>query len=500
MNLRAALFRFLAELKKKGSLARETVVRKTMLDDCKGDKFYELLADFSTTVVCKELRSAPQWIANPALKLSTANELTACEYQWILPLILANRVSLSAVGERRARVQATHDKFAQLLDNKKAEITDRSMKGNGHTAAQEQESMHPDLISREVKENWLGSEEWADTLLYGGSKSNTDAFLELTFSEAWHRANESTVEDLGSGPVRDLLVDLESRISHHQRRLRRWREFSCSIQMRDAPAYAGRSARGTDKSSLMFRDHQPLSVAATSGSVATPEGHATVKEEDDALLSSLCEALARINGKPVSHTIDTLLRQPLASPGMSEHPRASPFPSRRANRVPSPQVRFSSRVGSPSRDIATLEDDDYEQDKDNISPLPEPLSPQKFTLVERTRKSMPMVTPPNMRETHHHPQHPNRQLFPVSQFETPQKQSPNGSGTSTPPDDLFNEDADYASVFKSRPRVAQSPISSPAVHVSPFDEYVLNEDSGGSPWSGNNSQQNSPLFSRRRAR
>ena len=46
LNLRAALYRSLNELKKNGVLGRESVLRKTMLDECKGDKFYEILVMF----------------------------------------------------------------------------------------------------------------------------------------------------------------------------------------------------------------------------------------------------------------------------------------------------------------------------------------------------------------------------------------------------------------------------------------------------------------------
>lgn len=111
-----------------------------------------------------------------------------------------------------------------------------------------------------------------------------------------------------------------------------------------------------------------------------------------------------------------------------------------------------------------------------------------------------------MRENHHHPPRKPPQSFPVNQFETPRKPSPHRSGASTPRDDLFDENADYASVFKSRPRIAQSPIASPAVHVSSFEEFDLdgNGNGGGTPWSGNGDyderdMENSPLFSRRRA-
>lgn len=54
-------------------------------------------------------------------------------------------------------------------------------------------------------------------------------------------------------------------------------------------------------------------------------------------------------------------------------------------------------------------------------------------------------------------------MFPVNQFETPRKQVPieEKKGDSTPKEYLFSEKADYDNVFKSRPKIAQSPVLSP---------------------------------------
>ena len=74
MNLRAALFRVLSDLKKNGDLGRESILRKSMLDDCKGDKFDELLALFSTAVLRKSLAGTVE--DNVALRLSMAEGVT----------------------------------------------------------------------------------------------------------------------------------------------------------------------------------------------------------------------------------------------------------------------------------------------------------------------------------------------------------------------------------------------------------------------------------------
>ena len=71
-------------------------------------------------------------------------------------------------------------------------------------------------------------------------------------------------------------------------------------------------------------------------------------------------------------------------------------------------------------------------------------------------------------------------LHPINQFETPQKQelrqsmqSPSSNG-STPREKLFSEDAEYTSVFKSRPKIAQSPAMSP--DRSTIDDSMLARD------------------------
>lgn len=84
----------------------------------------------------------------------------------------------------------------------------------------------------------------------------------------------------------------------------------------------------------------------------------------------------------------------------------------------------------------------------------------KATLLERTRQSMSVLPTEPRKSVHKH--HSSKQ-FPTNQFETPRKQSaiPRDAEKDTPPENLFNDDVEYASVFKSRPRIAMSPTPSP---------------------------------------
>lgn len=474
MNLRAALFRVLSDLKKNGDLGKETMLRKSMLDDCKGEKFDELLAVFSTAVLRRALTaSTDAGQLNPALGLSLANGITPNDYQLMLPLILAHRVSLGATGKRRTRVGTTFDKFSQLLDNKKIQLEQRS-----------QESPQPvsekpadfDTLAEHVKTNWLGSEEWANNLLYGGSRSSSDAFLELPFAKAWAKANESTVEDLKHGAAsHDLLLDLESRISRQQSRLSRWHEFRAGEKDRPTYSPSSPSANSTRNSSVLaFKDHQALTVASIAKAVREPGDRSPPAQEDQSLLLSMDEALARIDGKSRSPTVKTEHRvspeptnQTLPSPASGIQEPAA-IPEAEPENPPIPGTSSEMETESPAVHISGT---NFEEE-----PEPEP-RPRSITLAERTRKSMSLIQPRSTEPPKEQPaprRHQSRKSFPVNPFETPQKQEP--SRTPTPRDELFSDEIDYASVFKSRPRIAQSPVNSPAVHVTPLGDFDLDRD------------------------
>lgn len=485
-----------------------------MLDDCKGEKFEELLAGFSTAVLRKVVAvSADEISWNPAMKLSTATAITPVEYQNLLPLILAHQVSLGTAGERHARVRATYDRFAQLLDDKKVELTERAKQkpsdgvNNAH--------IDPGSLVHEIQTSWLGSEQWASALLEGGSHSSTDVFLELPFSKALSHATQSNVDSPGLGLKQDLVLDLEARVLLQRSRLRKWNEYNNSLSKE-----RGTDTTSTDSSKeprMLFRDHQSLTVASISKAVRQPgERGRMLKGADKYLLSSVNEALARINGKSrqkpgasISDMKTNSLRfedsvedvNSLSTVAEDHYHASSPPPDLAPPEVqpkpelesyPEPeQIQLSPPIVRLSPDISSSEDE----------PDPEPIK-RSQTLVERTRRSMSLL-PPVPHEAPR-PRRRPRPSFPVNQFVTPRKasgQSVHGideqSRASTPQDQLFEEDAEYASVFKSRPRVALSPISSPAVHVDALFEdesFDLDYDDEGESgeWGGVDSPSVAP--------
>lgn len=87
-------------------------------------------------------------------------------------------------------------------------------------------------------------------------------------------------------------------------------------------------------------------------------------------------------------------------------------------------------------------------------------------LLERTRQSISLLpSNPNpkshaSRKSSMHSRRVSQKIYPTNPFETPRKQMKMGKGL-TPPEELFTPGAGYDSVFKSRPKVAFSPVGTP---------------------------------------
>ncbi|KAJ5604541.1 hypothetical protein N7510_009695 [Penicillium lagena] len=491
VNLRAALFRALTDLKKNGELGREVTLRKTMLDDCKGEKFDELVAVFSTAVLRKVMAgSVEETFRTPALKLATASTVSPIDYQNLVPLILAHQVSLGAVGERRARVREVYEQFSRLLDAKKIELAQRVETLSEHGA----EHANSEGLERELRANWLGSEEWASALLDGGAQSSTDAFLELPFSEAWGRATGSTAEGLSGNLKQDLVMDLEARVLRQRNRLRKWHAYNDSVR-KEQYSRASITESVSKEPRLLFRDHQSLTVASLSRTGRQPTDRRRVlTDSDQSLISSVNEAISHISGKlhrvpapPLAeamsyveeplHVLPEPARSEVSSPVLEDDPASSP-----------PEMANSPGHGSSTQsELPIVRLDPRHSPSDHSDSDQEPIKPPKsnYSLVERTRKSMSLLPSLPPQEPQARQRRGPRPSFPVNQFQTPRKSSPvevARSGASTPKDKLLEEDVDYASVFKSRPRVALSPISSPAVHVSSMPEEDFELDYGSSDW------------------
>lgn len=100
------------------------------------------------------------------------------------------------------------------------------------------------------------------------------------------------------------------------------------------------------------------------------------------------------------------------------------------------------------------------------------------TLQERTRQSMSSL-PSKLRPPRNSVYKQPSKIYPTNQFETPRKLHVGDPEFSTPSDELCSQDANYASVFKSRPKIALSPILTPVVGEPSESHGLINKREDG---------------------
>ncbi|KUI54962.1 hypothetical protein VP1G_02371 [Cytospora mali] len=231
LNLRAALLRCLEQAKKNGVLGRDAILRKTMLDECKGERLEEILAVFSSAVL-KKLVAEEQLNNNnrdpiAAQTLALENRGYSGERAELNALILAHKVSLMRKLTQKKAAKVQYNDFAQLLDLKERGIARRREEIRLGASQSKNSKLSEDAkldIRRVVRNNWSGNERWMDTLLYGDAKSTKDGLLTAPFDRVWRRVRSnrlSELEDKSGG----LLVQLDSRVRAQQERLGKWQTF-----------------------------------------------------------------------------------------------------------------------------------------------------------------------------------------------------------------------------------------------------------------------------------
>ena len=228
LNLRAALFRSLNELKKNGILGKDVMVRKTFFDDCKGERVQELLVSFSTLVLRKVLADGHGGTTCIAARLATAKTVTAKEQRSFLPLAVAHRASLTALLQKKKDLRGRYKSFGRTLDAKEQELDGR-LEAVVSTQDLLDKNPIPDhmgaRVSKLFENNWQGDRKLVEVIARGEEHGVKDPLLDKPFSEAWLQVSEGTFDGATGTSWQGLLQDLEERVANQEARLAGWRNF-----------------------------------------------------------------------------------------------------------------------------------------------------------------------------------------------------------------------------------------------------------------------------------
>ncbi|RMD39376.1 hypothetical protein DV735_g5751, partial [Chaetothyriales sp. CBS 134920] len=483
VNLRAALLRALTELKKNGLLPKETVVRKTMLDECKGERFEELLAAFSMLVLRKTLAKSP------------SVNISAIPEPECVPLILAYRASLRQVLTRRQHVDTQANLKKGQLDRRARSLSQRKAR-----ALEEIQTIGPLERGRVVgllKDAWTGDSQWIQAIIYENIQRCDDA----TGGE------QGSGDDWQDGGDEGLLHDLNRRVRIQQERLARWTQLEESLPSRPEQQPAPLRAKSDPTpNGYSFRQHQSI----VPGLATKPVQASSDGVRDEPLLAPFAAIL---------HHLDSELGSPQAPTTGQNMPPRPMVDKEPVTAVSSPRQESSRRettlspkpVGS---EFSWLDESEIRSrhNEDSLPLLPVnsmrdgmtrahalllssdavdiPAEPGKSeqaaivalstgsrgTLLERTRQSIAAYNAKPRPKTKAAKGRPS-QNFPTNPFETPRRWSAKAllpsSRESTPRENLFSDDAESASIFKSRPKVAQSPVLRAAAGIGHDDDGVL---------------------------
>ena len=233
LNLRAALFRCLNELKKSGILGKDVIVRKTFFDDCRGERIQELLVSFSTLVLRKVLASGHGGRPCIAARLATAKTVTSKERQSFLPLAVAHRASLTAVLHKKKDLRERYEKLGRMLAAKEQEL-DRRFEAVVSTQDLLDKNSIPDhsveRVSKLFQKNWQGDRKPVEVITQGEEQGMKDDLLDKPFSETWQQVSAGTFNGATGTSWQGLLQDLEERVANQEARLTNWRKFKEAMQ------------------------------------------------------------------------------------------------------------------------------------------------------------------------------------------------------------------------------------------------------------------------------
>lgn len=270
INLRSALLRSLEQLKRSGLLGRDAVIRKTMLDECKGERFEEVLAVFSSAVLKKlvaerALNAGHEYRPTISEKIALENYGYSGERTELNALLLAHKASVGKILKDKNAARTKYKDFEDLVALKQRSLARRREQikaaAGSETPLTVSDSVKTQARSM-VKNNWTGSDQWAETLLSDDTGSKQGSLLTTDFEDVWTGIRAGRLSDIEDRSI-DLLEQLDQRVRLQRSRLDRWQGLRQELfgprpqQLTGNLKKAGNEVHGVDLGFKRHKDLQP---------------------------------------------------------------------------------------------------------------------------------------------------------------------------------------------------------------------------------------------------
>ncbi|KAG8531705.1 uncharacterized protein KY384_003337 [Bacidia gigantensis] len=237
-NLRAALFRCLNKLKLEGALPKETILRKSSFDDCKGEKFIELLFAFSTLVLRKVVSERAEGRDSIVRDVCCNQSLSSSDHRSFLPLATAHRSALNRILLRKAELKERYCHFGKVLDVKDREL-DRRFENIVTTQSFLDENIAGEAtvarVAKQFEQQWQGNQGYIDALTTDEKSFAKDSLLDETFETLWPGIHDGALTPDLSVDSSGLLENLAKRVWAQNERVQKWQTLKAGMQTNAKP-------------------------------------------------------------------------------------------------------------------------------------------------------------------------------------------------------------------------------------------------------------------------
>lgn len=455
-----------------------------MLDECKGDKFEELLAAFSIVVLKR--------ITKVKVQVKKENQI---------PLLLSYRKGIQRDLEKRKEIELNARQQSRAIKASQVLLSEQATTMRYRKPPKMPEDA--DLIHSILRENWIGDYTWTDTILHGTPlRSDEDQDSLLDGDEAIESAT--------------LLEDLQARVRAQNARLVKWQAYLKILEQQQQQKHqAGQDSGGVVEQSentapTPFKRHKELRRYANREPAKSLEPR--LKSHHSIIIESLEEELTpavTTTHAQMSNATPRSLRSIRPSPiEVTPSRKVVPYAERLVGHdVPgghsnqSPSEHELSQPESPTTPRATQQQSLSERTRLSLASFETPKATsqtnafsrarpitrsqteatglttntasidERASLMERTRQSMSMLTnaledpwqsrPSQQSKKPTHRRSKTMNVAPQRGRLSRAWSEESLSSAATSKDDSFYVEADYEDVFKSRPRLAMSPNLSP---------------------------------------
>lgn len=206
------------------------MIRKSMLDDCRGEKFVEILLHFSTAVLRKRTKRRD---SRTALACGiNENASTTLSY--------VREASLRRLLQSRDRQKQSFRALAEELRNMTIACNSERGSAEQEAVAHGIRDVQLDLteLKKQLSDDCKGDDQWLSIAFSGERDHGRDSMIEDTFGKLWHNTLSSSKDT--AEPLRPcdaipsgIVADLEQRVRKQQERVAQWHVFQNELSQRN---------------------------------------------------------------------------------------------------------------------------------------------------------------------------------------------------------------------------------------------------------------------------